>query len=186
MRYDPDISIIECPYVYPPKEDTFLLLKNIDVGPGEPVLEMGCGTGLITVSSCEGRGERDLGRHQSLGDRVHKVQPDQERIEIQLAGLGPLFHGGGKVRPDHLQPSISIRRRGRGSGKGMVGGNRWGQGPREVPCSGKGARFDRVGGSSSSCRPRCPRPPSAAYCPHSGERRSPASDIFLKSFGSND
>ena len=48
MRYDPDISIIECPYVYPPKEDTFLLLKNIDVGPGEPVLEMGCGTGLIT------------------------------------------------------------------------------------------------------------------------------------------
>ncbi len=48
MRYRREIDITECEEVYPPSEDTFLLLEAIEVGSGEAVLEMGPGTGLIT------------------------------------------------------------------------------------------------------------------------------------------
>ncbi|MEM2943927.1 MAG: methyltransferase [Methanomassiliicoccales archaeon] len=43
------IIIRECPGVYPPREDTFLLIKAIEVTPGERLLEMGCGTGIVSI-----------------------------------------------------------------------------------------------------------------------------------------
>ncbi len=48
MQYQREINIIECEEVYPPSEDTFLLLDLLNVGRGARVLEMGPGTGLIT------------------------------------------------------------------------------------------------------------------------------------------
>jgi len=55
MKYNPDIDVRECPEVYPPSEDTFLLLDCVEVTEGETVLEMGCGTGLISVHcACAG------------------------------------------------------------------------------------------------------------------------------------
>jgi len=48
MEYRKEIDIQECELVYPPKEDTFLLLECLTLIPGEKVLEMGCGTGLIS------------------------------------------------------------------------------------------------------------------------------------------
>ncbi len=48
MDYRKEIDIWECELVYPPKEDTFLLLECLTLMPGEKVLEMGCGTGLIS------------------------------------------------------------------------------------------------------------------------------------------
>ena len=41
------ISIEPCQNVYPPSEDTFLVLDNIV--PGHTVLEIGCGSGIISV-----------------------------------------------------------------------------------------------------------------------------------------
>ncbi len=41
------ISIESCDRVYRPAEDTFLILDNIK--PGNTVLEIGCGTGIISV-----------------------------------------------------------------------------------------------------------------------------------------
>ncbi len=49
MKYDPDVKIEECSEVYPPMEDTFLLLESAEVTPGQRVLEMGSGSGLISV-----------------------------------------------------------------------------------------------------------------------------------------
>ena len=48
MEYRKEIDIMECELVYPPKEDTFLLLGCLTLRPGKKVLEMGCGTGLIS------------------------------------------------------------------------------------------------------------------------------------------
>ncbi len=60
MRYDREIVIEECEKVYPPREDTFLLLDTISVGPGERVLEMGCGTGIISLH-CAKKGAEVIG-----------------------------------------------------------------------------------------------------------------------------
>lgn len=49
MRYDPSLQIEECERVYPPREDSMLLLEVIEVEHGETLLEMGSATGIISV-----------------------------------------------------------------------------------------------------------------------------------------
>ncbi|MCD7782266.1 MAG: class I SAM-dependent methyltransferase [Methanosphaera sp.] len=50
MKYD-DIEYIECSEVYPPAEDTFLLIDNLDVEKNDKVLEIGTGTGIISIKA---------------------------------------------------------------------------------------------------------------------------------------
>ena len=42
------------PDVYPPAEDTFLLLDSIDIRPGDRVIEVGTGTGYVALHLCQG------------------------------------------------------------------------------------------------------------------------------------
>lgn len=49
MLRDPRIRIESCEGVYPPSEDSALLLGALQVVRGERWLEMGCGTGLVAV-----------------------------------------------------------------------------------------------------------------------------------------
>lgn len=49
MRYMPHLRIEECPGVYRPSDDTFLMLECLIVKRGEKVLEMGCGSGFISI-----------------------------------------------------------------------------------------------------------------------------------------
>ena len=49
MRYDPGIEVAEHPDVYPPSEDSELLIESLDVVPGERVLEIGCGSGVVSM-----------------------------------------------------------------------------------------------------------------------------------------
>jgi release factor glutamine methyltransferase len=49
MQRDPTISLEVLPEVYAPAEDTFLMLSALEVHPGQKVLEMGCGSGLISL-----------------------------------------------------------------------------------------------------------------------------------------
>jgi release factor glutamine methyltransferase len=49
MKMNARIALRECASVYPPSEDTFLMLDCIEIRPKERVLEMGCGTGIIAV-----------------------------------------------------------------------------------------------------------------------------------------
>lgn len=53
MIYD-GVEYNECDEVYPPAEDTFLLIDNLIVGGEDSVLEIGTGTGLVSIfASCK-------------------------------------------------------------------------------------------------------------------------------------
>ncbi len=49
MEYRPEISIQEDPNVYPPSDDSMLLIESLDVKQGEKVLEVGCGSGVVSI-----------------------------------------------------------------------------------------------------------------------------------------
>jgi release factor glutamine methyltransferase len=50
---DKTVDITVNPGVYPPSEDTYLLLKAIALGPRDSFLEVGCGAGLITLNAAK-------------------------------------------------------------------------------------------------------------------------------------
>ena len=49
MEYDLSLDIAEHPEVYPPSEDSDLLIESLDVEKGEKVLEVGCGSGIVSM-----------------------------------------------------------------------------------------------------------------------------------------
>ena len=49
MEYDPDIEITVLPEVYPPSEDSILLIESLDVKEGERILEIGPGSGVVSI-----------------------------------------------------------------------------------------------------------------------------------------
>ncbi len=49
MEFDPDIDIQVLDGVYEPAEDSFLLLRSIDIRPGIRILEVGTGSGFIAL-----------------------------------------------------------------------------------------------------------------------------------------
>ena len=49
MKYDPEIRMASDPDVYPPSEDSILLIESMDVREGERVLEVGCGSGVVSI-----------------------------------------------------------------------------------------------------------------------------------------
>lgn len=53
MRADPRLTVATDPDVYPPREDTYLLLEALDVRPGERFLEVGTGTGLVALHAAK-------------------------------------------------------------------------------------------------------------------------------------
>jgi release factor glutamine methyltransferase len=53
VRLDTSIDINESPEVYIPSDDSYLLLKSIEVTPGKTFLDIGCGTGLIALHAAK-------------------------------------------------------------------------------------------------------------------------------------
>jgi release factor glutamine methyltransferase len=49
MQYDPDVIIRSDPDVYPPSEDSILFIESLDIKKGEKVLEIGCGSGVVSI-----------------------------------------------------------------------------------------------------------------------------------------
>lgn len=51
-----DLDLPVDPRVYPPREDSLLLAQTAEVHPGEPVVEVGCGSGLASLSAARSGG----------------------------------------------------------------------------------------------------------------------------------
>ena len=49
MEYRPDYDIKERDDVYPPSDDSILLIESLEVRPGERILEIGCGSGVVSI-----------------------------------------------------------------------------------------------------------------------------------------
>ena len=49
MEYNPEIRIEGDPDVYPPSDDSILFIQSLDVKEGEKVLEIGCGSGVVSI-----------------------------------------------------------------------------------------------------------------------------------------
>jgi len=49
LKYRKDVNIEELERVYSPDDDTFLMIDLIEIEEGEDVLEIGCGSGIISV-----------------------------------------------------------------------------------------------------------------------------------------
>ncbi|MBO5547664.1 MAG: methyltransferase [Candidatus Methanomethylophilaceae archaeon] len=49
MDYDPEILILSDPDVYPPSDDSILFIQSLNVKNGERVLEIGCGSGVVSI-----------------------------------------------------------------------------------------------------------------------------------------
>ena len=49
MEYRPYIDIKGRDDVYPPSDDSILLIESLDVRPGERILEIGCGSGVVSI-----------------------------------------------------------------------------------------------------------------------------------------
>jgi len=49
VEFDPGLRFDTAPGVYPPREDSHLLLSAVSIEPGERVLELGAGSGLVAL-----------------------------------------------------------------------------------------------------------------------------------------
>ena len=71
----PDWDFVLFDDVYPPSEDTFLLLDSIVISKDDTVLEVGCGSGFITVNLC-----KTVKRMVSLDISLEAVRNTQENL----------------------------------------------------------------------------------------------------------
>lgn len=49
MKYDPAIKIADDREVYPPSDDSILLIQSFNVDAHESLLEIGCGSGVVSI-----------------------------------------------------------------------------------------------------------------------------------------
>ncbi|MCL2334324.1 MAG: methyltransferase [Candidatus Methanoplasma sp.] len=49
MKYRPDLIVEKDDGVYPPSDDSILLIGSFDVKEGERILEIGCGSGIVSM-----------------------------------------------------------------------------------------------------------------------------------------
>lgn len=53
MKLDTSLDIAEAPDVYAPSDDSYQLLRNVEVSPGKSFLEIGCGTGFVALHAAK-------------------------------------------------------------------------------------------------------------------------------------
>jgi release factor glutamine methyltransferase len=82
MRFDERIEIETPPGVYEPAEDSMLMIEALEVRPGEDVLEVGCGTGIIALH-CAKAGARVTASDVSI-KAIECTRANAERNDLDI------------------------------------------------------------------------------------------------------
>jgi release factor glutamine methyltransferase len=75
MKLDSNLIVEECEGVYPPREDSYLLIECVEPVAGQRVLEMGCGSGLLSLHCAK------------MGALVFAVDINQKAVDCTHANL---------------------------------------------------------------------------------------------------
>lgn len=87
--------VIESSEVYGPSDDSFLLLKVTEAGPGERLLEMGCGAGLVSLHAAKAGATvaaADINPH-AVECAKRNAARNNLRVEAVLSDLFENIHG---------------------------------------------------------------------------------------------
>lgn len=84
MKYDPAVIIAEDDNVYPPSEDSILLIQSFDVKPFETVLEIGCGSGVVAVHCARNGANVIAADINPYAAKLAKKNAEYNNVEIDV------------------------------------------------------------------------------------------------------
>lgn len=84
MEFDPGILIDESPDVYPPSEDSLLLIRSFHVIPGERVLELGCGSGIVSLHCAKAGAEVTAGDINPSAVKLTKKNAQRNNLDVEV------------------------------------------------------------------------------------------------------
>jgi len=84
MKYDPHLTIGLHQEVYPPSEDSIFLIESFDVIPGERILELGCGSGVVSIHCARNGGVVTCGDLNPNAVGVTKENAIANDIELNV------------------------------------------------------------------------------------------------------
>lgn len=80
MHYIHEMPVSSDPRVYPPSDDSMFLIGCLDIAPGETVLEIGCGSGIVSMHCAK------AGASVTAGD-INPAAVELTRINAESNGL---------------------------------------------------------------------------------------------------
>lgn len=119
MDIDTRIDIDIAPEVYDPSDDSFLLVKVLDVSPGEHLLDMGTGSGIVAMHAAKGGAKvtaADLNPHAVACARSNALKNDlrvemlQSDLFLNVKGLFDIITFNPPYLPEEGAPSTWMER----------------------------------------------------------------------------
>lgn len=84
MHYVYDLLLEEDRRVYPPSEDSVLLVRCLEIVPGERVLEIGCGSGVVSLHCARAGALVTAGDINPVAVELTKRNAESNRLDIDV------------------------------------------------------------------------------------------------------
>lgn len=84
MKYDPNIIVDEDDNVYPPSEDSILLIESLNILPGEKILEIGCGSGVVSIHCAKNGGLVTCGDINPFAVELTRKNAESNNVDLDV------------------------------------------------------------------------------------------------------